>query len=87
MLCQAFRNILGTPGIISFIYHRLLDHKEEGLNLGLWRANKSNKNAWTTFACANRHGSCAGVSKWPSCGFEYEGYSSSKRIWTSNALG
>ena len=73
-LCQAFRNVLGTPGITSFIYHRLIDVAEEGLNLGLWNANATPKPAWATYACANRSGSCGGSSSWPSCGFEYGDY-------------
>ena len=69
-LCQAFRNILGTPGVSSFIYHRLVDHPDEtkdGLGCGLWNADKSQKPAWTTFALANRSGV---APKYPACGFE-----------------
>ena len=70
LLCQAFRNVLGTPGVTSFIYHRLVDHPTEvaaGLGCGLWNANGSQKPAWTTFALANRSGVQSG---YPSCGFE-----------------
>lgn len=69
-LCQAFRNVLGTPGITSFVYHRLVDHPDEvagGLGCGLWNEDRSPKPAWTTFALANRKGVAAG---WPSCGFD-----------------
>ena len=69
-LCQAFKNILGTPGVESFIYHRLMDHNDEikqGLALGLWRSSNSFKPAWELFALANRKGVSA---NYPSCGFE-----------------
>ena len=69
-LCQAFKNILGTPGIESFIYHRLVDHEVElrdGLGCGLWVATNKYKPAWELFALANRYGVSDG---YPSCGFE-----------------
>ena len=69
-LCQAFKNILGTPGVESFIYHRLLDNNDElkqGLGLGLWRSSSSFKPAWELFALANRKNVGA---NYPSCGFE-----------------
>lgn len=81
MICELLRNILGTPGITSLIYHRLVDIKEEGLNLGLWRSDASQKASWTTYACANRQGSCAGVERWPACGFEYGEYTLLKRAY------
>ena len=69
-LCQAFKNILGTPGIESFIYHRLVDHEVElkdGLGCGLWKAKNEYKTAWKLFALANRND--VGVG-YPNCGFE-----------------
>ena len=73
-LCQAFKNVLGTPGIESFVYHRLIDHPDEtkdGLGCGLWDSNKNPKAAWETFAKANRSDVGAG---WPACGFEFLPY-------------
>lgn len=78
-LCQAFRNVLGTPGITSFVYHRLVDHPDETkfqLACGLWNSDGTPKPAWTTFALANRTGVGAG---WPSCGFELLPYVALKR--------
>ena len=67
-LCKAFKNILGTPGIESFIYHRLVDHAAEGsLKCGLWSATEKYKPAWELFALANRKNVGEG---YPTCGFE-----------------
>jgi hypothetical protein len=69
-LCKAFKNILGTPGVESFIYHRLVDHPVElkdGLGCGLWTPEKNFKPAWELFALANRNGVGEG---YPTCGFE-----------------
>ena len=73
-LCQAFKNILGTPGVESFIYHRLVDHEVElrdGLGCGLWIATNKYKPAWELFALANRYGVADG---YPACGFELMPY-------------
>ena len=69
-LCQAFKNILGTPGVESFIYHRLVDHEVElrdGLGCGLWCGTNVYKPAWELFALANRNDV---GSQYPTCGFE-----------------
>ena len=69
-LCQAFKNILGTPGIESFIYHRLLDNEfelKDGLGLGLWTLTYKYKPSWQLFAWANRDDVDDG---YPTCGFE-----------------
>ena len=67
-LCQSFRNVLGTPGITSFIYHRLLDNPDEGiLKLGLLRDDGTPKPAFDLW----RHVNDPGAEQ---CGFELRGH-------------
>lgn len=54
----ATRNILGTPGIETFYYHRLMDHRQEGkFTPGLFNSQKKAKQAWQTWSGNNLYNS------------------------------
>lgn len=84
-LCDAFRGVLGTPGIRSFLYHRIQDVLGEfGLFLGLQDVDGNPKPALATWRDANDPDD-------PSCGFENfpntivrTGIDADGRRWTSS---
>jgi hypothetical protein len=69
-VCDSLYNVTATPGISSYIYHRMKDHPAEtaaGLGLGLRDTNGNAKPAWAVWATSNR------IDLTPpqlSCGFE-----------------
>jgi len=92
-ICASLYNVVGTPGISNYIYHRMKDHPVEvaaGIGLGLVTETGDFKPAWAAWALSNR------IDLEPpqlSCGFEnlpdtklVRGYKADSGHWASTRL-
>ena len=92
-LCNSYRNVLGTPGIENYVYHRMVDHPAEvsvDAAFGLATEEGVLKQAWGVWsAMSGRHGERSNLD----CGFEDVPYtrvtqytSSNRENWVSSRL-
>ncbi|MDO6459098.1 DUF5722 domain-containing protein [Granulosicoccaceae sp. 1_MG-2023] len=69
-LCDSYRNVLGTPGIENYVYHRMVDHTAEvavNTAFGLATEDGELKQAWDVWSTmSGRNGERTNLD----CGFE-----------------
>lgn len=90
-VCDSFKNILGTPGIENYVYHRMQDHQievDDGAGFGLHHADGTPKQAWNVWANANHDN-----EQLRDCGFENGAYTQltqythkNRRPWSSSRI-
>lgn len=83
MLCETFKNIVGTPNIGSYNYHRMTDHVDElawNTAMGLRNPDGTPKLSWQVWSKANLNTSNPTQL---SCGFENLPYTKLSRYFNS----
>lgn len=84
-VCNSYRNVLGTPGIENYIYHRMHDNEYEVVRnaaFGLHRQDGSPKPVWSTWSTmSGTHGQRYDLN----CGFENLPFT--KLTSSANSLG
>ncbi len=78
-VCNSYRNVLGTPGIENYIYHRMQDNNYEatrGAAFGLHREDGTPKPVWDTWSTMS--------GDTPDCGFENLPYTKLTSFANSN---
>ena len=92
-LCDSYRNVLGTPGIENYVYHRMVDHEVEvssNTAFGLATEKGELKQAWYVWSeMSGRNGERNNLD----CGFEEIPFtrvtqyiSSERENWVSSRL-
>lgn len=83
-VCNSYRNVLGTPGIENYVYHRMRDNNYEavrGAAFGLHREDGTAKPVWDTWSnMSGRDGQHYGLN----CGFENLPYTKLSSFANSN---
>lgn len=90
-ICRSFTNTLGTPSVVNYIYHRLIDaniNEETEYRLGLWRQDAvTAKVGWSVWATSDAPNSLAcGYENLPNTILQRSYNPSNGRHWVSSRL-